>query len=145
MIAAIARLTALANDDKNNTPLLPQRRVKMGAKPIAPIEFLFAGYMCFRFPGANNEQLSRLIDGMMKRARSEHSDLMINTTVERTIRGYIREVEILHPFAMSAVGLNTLVTQGSRKRIREQQQDDEEWLPSQDQISNLRSREDYLD
>lgn len=139
MIAALARLTALSNDDANNKPLLPLILPKRAPKPIAPIEFLFAGYICFRFALANNKQLSSLIEGLMRRARGEHTDLMINPKVEATLRSYVHEMESLHSFWMSGES-----SAGSRKRQRELQDDGEEWVPTMDRISSVRDRSDYL-
>jgi hypothetical protein len=132
-------LTALSNDDTFNTPLLPLVLPKRAPKAIAPIEFLFAGYICFRFPAANLQQLSRLIDGMMRRARGEHADLMINTRVESTIRNYVREMEKLNPFYMADSS-----NPGARKRAREMEADDEEYAPTFDLVDSIRSRADYI-
>lgn len=138
IIAALAKLTALSNDDANNAPLLPLILPRRAPKAIAPIEFLFAGYICFRFSLATNKQLSELIQGLLQRARSEHIDVMINSKVESTLRNYIREMESLHPFWMSAE-----TSAGSRKRPRESDQDADEWVPTMDRISSIRDQSDY--
>ena len=137
-ISALAKLTALANDDDHNTPLLPILLPGRAAKSIAPIEFLFAAYLCFRFPLADHALLSQMIQGMMMRVRGEHSDLMINNKNERTIRTYIREMEAINSTSMAPA---------SRKRPRGDGEDnDEEWMPAPaDRISAARARNDYMD
>jgi hypothetical protein len=134
MIATIGKMTALANDDKHNAPLLPLRLPKRAAKSIAPIEFIFAGFICFRFSQANHAQLSQLIDGMMRRVRGEHSDLMLNTRVERTIRTYIREMETLHPFLLSLESSKSAGAHRKRARVA----DEEEWVPPAEPLNTRR-------
>jgi hypothetical protein len=141
----LAKLTTLANDDVNNVPLLPIRLPRRAAKSIAPIEFLFAAYSCFIFPHGSNGQLSKIISGMMQRARGEHSDLMMNTTVEKTLRNYVREMEILHPAWMKGGKPQFIALPESiLKRPREADADEEEWHPRSEEIAAVRSRDDYL-
>ncbi|UZJ56423.1 hypothetical protein CBS101457_005743 [Exobasidium rhododendri] len=146
IITTLAKFTNLANDDANNLPLLPLRLPRRAAKPMAPIEFLFAAYICFVFPRANNEQLSKIIQGMMQRGRGEHSDLMLNTRVEKTLRTYIREMEAKYP-AWLKEGTNTdapSTDATTSKRAREVDSEDDEWQPRTDEIAAVRSRADYL-
>jgi hypothetical protein len=100
------------------------------------MEFIFAGYLCFKFSQTNHQQVSKLIDGMMRRVRGEHTDVMINTKCEVTIRNYVREMEKLNPFY--------LADSTTRKRPRVNDDEEEEWAPSYDRISSIRSRTDFM-
>lgn len=73
---------------------------------------------------------------MMRRVRGEHSDVMINTRVEATIRNYIREMEKLNPFYLG--------DSSTRKRARGNEDDDDEYAPTYDRISSIRSRADFM-
>lgn len=75
----------------------------------------------------------------MRRVRGEHADLMINPRVEGTIRHYVKEMERLNPFYMADSS-----NSGARKRAREMEADDEEYAPSLDLVSSVRSRADYM-
>jgi uncharacterized protein (DUF849 family) len=89
---------------------------------MAPMEFIFAAFLCYRFPGASNEQLAKLFAGMKERVREEHKDIMINSNNERTIRAYIREQERAHP---SWLNDPNPTMNGIRR-----QRDDDEWEPA---------------
>lgn len=133
-------MTVLCNDYDNNAPVLPVRN-NGHKKPMAPIEFLFATYMCFRFPQTTNQQMSELIKGMMVRVRGEHSDVFINTKVEKTLRNYINEMEHLHPFWLSAARNGD--TAGRKRRRDGENDDDEEWTPGTDRMAAMRLQSDY--
>ena len=143
IIAALTKLTVLANDEENNAPLLPLILPRRAPKSIAPMEFVFAAYVCFRFPQANHAQLSQLIKGMQMRVRGEHSDVMVNAKNEKTLRNYVKEMEQLHPFWMASQGANGV---NGRKRRREdgEEEDDAEWVPEGERVIGSRSQRDYL-
>lgn len=126
---------------------------RRAAKPIAPVEFLFTAYICFRFPQATHSQLSKLIQGLMQRARGEHSDLMLNSRVEKTLRTYIQEMEMQYPQWMAGgnsssstttTTTTTSTTENGRKRVRDDEEEDENRGPTTDEIAAVRSRADYL-
>lgn len=103
-------------------------------KALAPIEFLFAGYVCFRFPQASNRQISEILHGMEARVRGEHADVSMNTRVERTVRNYIKDMEAQYPSLLSADRTSNSKAKKRRRELAIENEDEQTGTPAREII-----------
>ncbi|PWN49428.1 hypothetical protein IE53DRAFT_145980 [Violaceomyces palustris] len=126
------RLIELASHETYGACLKPEKKFTIQGremkKPLAPIEFVYAAYLVWKFKeSATLSQLYQLIQGMKLAVRPQFKDVMFNTRTAEVIRSYIDTAPL--PPRLPEDN-ETPTGKGKRKRRREVEDDDESYRPT---------------
>ena len=137
----MAKYVALANHELYGTCIKPgvtkKKNGLLMSKPLAPVEFVYVGYLISKYRHLDLSQLYQIVFQMKEEVRPQFKDMMFNTSVANVLRKFIDTATIPPPLGDGQEAPRATSTAGRKRvRVHDDEDDDPEWRPSRNRRSS---------